>query len=327
MKPFSANIVGNSQPIVKETGVENNVMIINQYKSPMMRIAKALEEVSPWLYEKLIFVLFMNISDMQRKHVIMKKIQTILSQPKFPLFRFIEIETINRCNNTCSFCPVSRHSDKRQFRMMDSDLFNSIISQLQELNYSGNIGLFSNNEPLLDDRLFEFCEIAKCKLPKANLYLYTNGILLTIDKFKKLMKNLDFLVIDNYSDRLNMIKPVREVYYHCKKNNIYRDKIQIHIRKRNEIRLTRAGQSKNRKKIKPLESSCMYPFVQMVVRPDGKISLCCNDALGKITLGDLSNESILDVWNGDEYNNVRRLILKGRNNLSLCSGCDTIGEC
>lgn len=28
----------------------------------------------------------------------------------------------------------------------------------------------------------------------------------------------------------------------------------------------------------------------MVVRPDGKVSLCCNDALGTMTLGDLTKE-------------------------------------
>lgn len=28
----------------------------------------------------------------------------------------IEIETVNRCNNDCSFCPVNVHSDKRKKR-------------------------------------------------------------------------------------------------------------------------------------------------------------------------------------------------------------------
>ena len=37
----------------------------------------------------------------------------------------------------------------------------------------------------------------------------------------------------------------------------------------------------------------------MVVRPDGKIGLCSNDAFGQVTLGDLTSDSISDVWNSD----------------------------
>ena len=36
-----------------------------------------------------------------------------------PKLQDIEIETLNRCNNDCSFCPVSRGNDIRPYQKMD----------------------------------------------------------------------------------------------------------------------------------------------------------------------------------------------------------------
>ena len=60
----------------------------------------------------------------------------------------------------------------------------------------------------------------------------------------------------------------------------------------------------------------------MVVRPDGKLSLCCNDALGQETLGDLSAQSVREVWNDHRRRTVQDLMLKGRDKLDLCRHCD-----
>ena len=95
----------------------------------------------------------------------------------------IEIETINRCNNNCSFCAVNRINDSRKLKWMSESLFFSIIDQLAEIDYGGYLSLFSNNEPLLDTRICEFIGYARKKLPRARLSIFTNGILLTEEIF------------------------------------------------------------------------------------------------------------------------------------------------
>jgi radical SAM protein with 4Fe4S-binding SPASM domain len=60
----------------------------------------------------------------------------------------------------------------------------------------------------------------------------------------------------------------------------------------------------------------------MIIRPDGKVSLCCNDPLGKNTLGDLTKETILEVWNNDRYKMVRNCLYNGRKNWKHCEFCD-----
>jgi radical SAM protein with 4Fe4S-binding SPASM domain len=260
--------------------------------------------------------------DLRRRSIISGVIKEKLMQTPFPLFDAIEIETINQCNNTCPFCPVNKKIDPRPLKVMEYNLFTSIIKQLRDLDYSGIIRLFSNNEPLLDSRIIDFCRLTKENLPNAFLSLFTNGILLTIEKFTELTKYLDILIIDNYHDNFILIKPVKEVYDYCLKNEIHKDTVEIVLRKKNAIITTRAGEAKNRTDIKPLRSSCILPFSQMVVRPDGKVSLCCNDALGKVTLGDLTQRSVIDIWNNSSYWDIRKKILNGRKNVSPCDKCD-----
>ena len=64
------------------------------------------------------------------------------------------------------------------------------------------------------------------------------------------------------------------------------------------------------------------PFQQLIIRPDGKVSLCCNDPLGRCTLGDLTKQTILDVWYGPQYQMVRKCVAEGRKNWKHCEFCD-----
>lgn len=239
------------------------------------------------------------------------------------LFDHIEIETINRCNGNCSFCPVNRHHDPREKAVMTRELFRNIVDQLAEMDYSGRFTTFSNNEPLLDDRLIEFNRYARERLPHARMHLFTNGTLLTLDKFIALSDILDELIIDNYQQDLELIKPCREIEQYCAEHPKLRRKVTIVLRKPNEILTSRGGNAPNRKQIPDYgKDRCVLPFRQMIVRPDGKVSLCCNDAIGKYTLGDLTRESLKEVWFGPKFEKVRQCLYEGRENWGECRHCD-----
>lgn len=242
---------------------------------------------------------------------------------KQPLFNHIEVETINRCNGTCSFCPVNRNDDPREKAVMTTELFEKIVNQLAEINYSGKFTTFSNNEPLLDDRIIEFNRYARKHLPHARMHLFTNGTLLTIDKFIALTEVLDEFVIDNYQQELKLIKPCLEIVEYCKDHPELKKKVTIVLRKPKEILTSRGGDAPNRKKLVQYgKDRCILPYKQLIVRPDGKISLCCNDAIGRYTLGDLNKESILDIWYGPKFQMVRKCLYEGRENWGNCQNCD-----
>lgn len=239
------------------------------------------------------------------------------------IFDHVEIETVNRCNGNCSFCPVSKGNDTREYKIMSEDLFDKIIQQLADIDYSGKLALFSNNEPFLDADILLRHKYARKKLPNARMHLFTNGTLLTIERFQELMIYLDELIIDNYQQELKLIRPCREIVEYCEEHPELKKKVTIVLRKPQEILTTRGGDAPNRKNmISYGKERCVLPYKQLIIRPDGKVSLCCNDPLGKNTLGDLTKESILDVWNSQKFMKVRDALYRGRENWAHCVYCD-----
>lgn len=240
------------------------------------------------------------------------------------LFTQVEIETINRCNGTCPFCPINKNADTREYALMSEELFANIIEQLSELNYAGRLALFSNNEPFLDSRIVDFAKQAREKLPNAFIHLYTNGTLLTKEKVLEIIPYLDRMVIDNYNDNLVLNKPSVEINELCQNSPELDKKIEIHLRKINEVLYTRGGQAPNNQEKRTFKMTCMLPFEQLIIRPDGKVSLCCNDALGKFTMGDCNEDKLIDIWHNNLYKKVREKLSVGRDGLELCQYCDTV---
>ena len=243
-----------------------------------------------------------------------------------PLFSYIEIETINRCNGKCAFCPVNALERQRPYAKMEDDLYRKIINQLYELKYSGELHLFSNNEPFLDPRIIEFAKYAREKVPKAYITIYTNGSLLTLDKVKDISQYLDLMVVDNYTEDGAISDTLKEIKEYFEKNERYAEKVQFDDRDPQEVLSSRGGQAPNKKTttLFGVKRGCIYPYRQMVIRPDGKCSLCCNDALGKYTMGDANTESLRDIWYGERYRKIRKRMKKyGRDKLPLCKECDT----
>ncbi|MBQ6886184.1 MAG: SPASM domain-containing protein [Lachnospiraceae bacterium] len=243
-----------------------------------------------------------------------------------PLFKSVEIETLNRCNGVCPFCPVNANEKQRPYAKMTDELFKKIIDELSEIEYAGILSLYSNNEPFLDERIIEFHKYAREKVPKAEIVIFTNGSLLTVDKLIEILPYLDRMVIDNYNDDIELNANLVEVHDYVSKHKEASEKVFIDVRKQNEVRFSRGGQAPNKKKVKAIPVKCVLLFQQLIIRPDGKVSLCCNDALGKYTLGDCNEQGLLEIWHSEEYKKVRESMKKnGRKQLMLCNACDTIG--
>lgn len=249
------------------------------------------------------------------------------------LFREVEIETVNRCNGSCSFCPVNASSDSRPMAMMTDGLFERIISELSALHYDGLIGLSSNNEPFIDKNIISRIRLCRSACPQARLYLYTNGTFINGETVLEAIRaGLDKMVIDDYSDDLVLSANAQRIVavLNQNENDWAASKVQVILRMRNEVLRNRAGRAPNKacasNRVFKLyaDMGCTKPFKQLVIRPTGQVSLCCNDTLGEVTLGDVSRDELRGVWNGPEYQKVRNhLLTEGRRGLMLCASCDT----
>lgn len=280
--------------------------IVRRYPGIALRI-KALEEVALdcWVAGKM------------RARV------DALSRNRGNIFSMVEIETHNRCNGLCGFCPVNAKSDPRPYLRMSDNMFFDIIRQLAECNYSGRLSIFSNNEPLLDKRIVDFYRYAREKLPGARLALFTNGTLMDRAKLDSLCALVDLLVIDNYSIDGSLNDQVADLAAFMQQSPERYQQVEINIIRTDAFRDNRAGTAPNGMRGVGLRASCLLPFIQCVIRPDGKLSLCCEDALGRYTMGDLTQNSLLDIWGGPEYERIRVQIRKGRHTLPLCKGCNS----
>ena len=250
----------------------------------------------------------------------------LIDKQGMPLFSRIEIETINRCNGSCTFCPVNKNDDPRKQEKMTDELFDKIINELHELDYSGDVGLFANNEPFLDTRLEAFAKKTRELLPKARIEIYSNGTLIKLERFIEIIPYLDLLVIDNYNDKLKWHDTVKEIREYLKQHPEFKSKVSIRMRKETALMSSRGGQAPNNSKKKALPISCLLPFYHFYIRPDGKTGLCCVDALAKYTIGDVSQQSLKDVWYSETYDKIRELIRQGRDRLDVCNHCDSYGN-
>jgi len=242
-----------------------------------------------------------------------------------PEINSVEIETLNRCNNDCSFCPVSKGNDIREPLKMEPELFRKIIDDLAGRGYHGYLSLFSNNEPLLDVRIYDFLDYAKKMLPEAKHVMYTNGTLLNEDNYLKLISILDYLIIDNYDDSFQLMANVWNLSKLRIPENL-KCQVRVEVRKKNQVLSNRAGLAPNKHKNATYYSGCILPFFQMVIRPDGKVSRCCQDAYGNVTTADLSYESVDEAWKSKESAQARKLMIeKGRSAVKGCVGCDVFG--
>ena len=247
----------------------------------------------------------------------------IEAKGKVPLFHLVEVETINKCNGSCSFCPVNVKDDIREHIQMSDELFERIIEQLERIDYAGRISLFSNNEPFLDSKIVERHKYARNHLPHAKMHIITNGTLLTVDKFIEIIQYLDEMIIDNYNQEFQLLPSVKKVADYCEQHPELKKKVTIILRKQQEMLSSRGGDAPNRKQFLSYEKdSCALPFQQIVIRPDGKISLCCCDPYGRMTLGDVNKDNLVDIWYNEIYADIREKITKGRKEISHCVNCD-----
>ncbi len=69
---------------------------------------------------------------------------------------------------------------------------------------------------------------------------------------------------------------------------------------------------------------CPFPFYSFVANPDGEVTVCCNDWKRGISMGNVQNENICDIWRGQKYREfLKGMIKKGRiNNNSTCATCE-----
>ena len=239
----------------------------------------------------------------------------------------VNLETINRCNSTCAFCTANKNAEKRPFKKMEESVYYSIIDQLADWGYKGHLTLYGNNEPWIDTRIVEFHKYAREKLPDSFIFMSTNGLILDIEKVKSIIPYVNQLIINNYCTDMKLHPNIKEIYDYVKSNpEEFKDvEILIQMRYMNAVLTNRAGSAPNKKNsTKIIKETCLMPFTDMFIFPDGRMGICCCDNFEATTLADLNKISLKEAWNTPQYKELREKIKDGRQMYDFCKYCDFI---
>jgi radical SAM protein with 4Fe4S-binding SPASM domain len=75
------------------------------------------------------------------------------------------------------------------------------------------------------------------------------------------------------------------------------------------------------------ENECPWLYYSLTVQVNGDVVPCCRDATGKLVLGNLLEQKLMDIWNGSRYVNFRAAVLGNQKGMELCRLCSGYGAC
>jgi radical SAM protein with 4Fe4S-binding SPASM domain len=267
------------------------------------------------------------------------------TQPFFSKMpRVYQLEPTSICNLQCKFCPLKDLTRPRQ--EMDMALFKIIVQR--DLKWTKAVELFGFGEPFADS-----CFEARVKLLKEHgkkIVVATNGLL--AHKIKdEIILDIDYLVWDIDAVTKEQYEQVRGGDYAKMKSNLKRvlelregkaytalqyidldnslEKRSMFLNMYNGIGDEQrvkfldsfAGQvnfSKEQKCVK-----CMEPLYGVSVWSNGDVVMCDRDFDSKHKLGNLNEQSLLDVWRGSVANYIQSCHRTEQGEkVKLCSRCD-----
>ena len=254
---------------------------------------------------------------------------------KYPLFSILEFNLHGSCSRRCAFCPrVDEHLWPNLEEELSMDLFDKILDDLKQLEYSGRIAFSGFSEPTMHSKLEIIIKKISEILPAAKTEIVTNGDFLKYENTKAYFDaGLSHLFVSLYTNKRT------QDYLLKLRSDLNLDQENFKIRPRNLGKKNNFGLSLNNRagsvdytriglkqeKILPLKRGCNYPMYVLFVDYNGDCLICPDDWKKKKIVGNLKNEKIIDVWKKKIFHEVRKSLLKGDRSKDPCNECDVDG--
>ncbi len=271
--------------------------------------------------------------------------------PEYPLN--IDLEISAKCNLKCPMCFLQTddfNKNRNRQSFMEEKLFKKVVDEMSDNNIPA-LRIFFRGEPTLHPKFLEFIKYAKEEKNIKEISMTTNGALLTNDLIEKMIPYLDWITIsiDGLKDVYEKIrKPIKFDKIVDVVRNIKKIKEKLN-RKRPVIVVQSVSHAieenaeeyynifspycdlvtyctyldfneKNWGKYQYEENiTCPQIYQRLIVLVDGKCVLCCMDSSEEFIVGDVTKNSIFDIWHGSILTDIRNNF--DINNYHICNSC------
>jgi 2-deoxy-scyllo-inosamine dehydrogenase (SAM-dependent) len=221
----------------------------------------------------------------------------------------VELEVNSRCNRACPYCPVSILPVPKAPRYIDRVVLSRVLAELREIEFDGRFSFHFYNEPLLNKDLEEIVRQVRAALPAAKLTLYTNGDLLTEDRYHALIEaGIDLLFVTSHSLKVHPERPKQEVHFPK----------ELTLTNRGGILTDLPGPS-----AETLAAPCFAPAEMLIVTVTGEVVQCYEDARRENVMGNLVTQSLHEIWHGEEFVRLRHALAAGNRAgaAAICQKC------
>ncbi len=255
-------------------------------------------------------------------------VDDILSKHKgVPIPSWIELSIIDICNRSCSFCPKSDPKvAPNTYQKMQMNLINKLTNELKEINYKGSVVLCGYGEPMLHKDINLICK----QLSKVSyVEVVTNGDALTPKQIKELyVNNVNKLLVSMY-DGKHQVKEFERMIEESKvpkdfvilRDRWYDSKKDYGLKLTNRTGTISIGNQEEVGKYK----KCFYPSYQFLIDWNGDVFLCPQDWQRRVTMGNMMQEHIFDIWTSKIMSKFRKDLINGKRNKNPCTLCNAEG--
>lgn len=281
------------------------------------------------------------------------RIQERRKSPHLEYPAHVHIETMALCNAACNFCPYPNL--ERQKTIMPDELIAKIINDLTAIprDVTFQISPFKVNEPFLDRRLFDMMARINEKLPNAAITLTSNASPITDDKLDRLktIDNIGYLWISFNDHRPDEYTKTMSLPYERTLERLH----AIHQRLENgeiafPVHLSRVGDDSPVdeafrvwvKQTFPRFQSKVFQrggwigqvdtpigrvpnvgcsrWFEVSITATGIVAHCCMDGQAKWPIGDVTQQSVLQIYNSPTYRKLRERTTS-RLTVAPCNRC------
>ena len=244
-----------------------------------------------------------------------------------PLPTWIELSLIDVCNRTCSFCPKSDPKVAPDtYQKMSRLLIDKLTLELKSIKYRGAIALCGYGEPLLHK---DILYITKKLSTVSSVEVVTNGDVLTSKILKNLYSANASRVLVSMYDGPEQVNKFKRIIKNSKvppefvilRDRWYDKDNNFGVKLTNRVGTIKIGnQVKN-----SMHTTCFYPSYQFLIDWNGDVFLCPQDWQRRVTMGNMMQENIYNIWVGKIMAKYRKDLLKGKRISSPCNACNAQG--